>query len=79
MDVIDRAINFEHGKMEKGYFPAELMALSQTEREFGAQCRNKTFVENRTSQSKTTEKAGKRMKKTEILQIVYRFVYRQHL
>lgn len=33
MDVIDRAIYFEHGKMEKVYSPAKLMALSQTERE----------------------------------------------
>lgn len=33
MDVIDRAIYFEHGRMEKIFTPSELMALSQTERE----------------------------------------------
>ncbi|MDD3231678.1 MAG: energy-coupling factor ABC transporter ATP-binding protein [Oscillospiraceae bacterium] len=33
MDVIDRAIYFEHGKMKKIASPHELMALSQTERE----------------------------------------------
>lgn len=46
MDVIDRAIYFEHGRMEKIYTPAELMALSQTKREvMGLRATNLKTVE----------------------------------
>lgn len=54
MDIIDRAIYFEQGRIEKIYTPHELMALSQSEREqMGLRATNLNMVRPASFYSKT--------------------------